>query len=869
MGWMDDLSSWLKNSLKYSIEEGKSLGTLREAYQRLRRDPGNIDHAVRWQTALAPHLPLTPSGHGNSVMLDLNLLKVIRRRDKFYEDLLDLLAEQLKSDTTGILLEFAQDLRLTLDIVTGDQDCPSEVCQRAQVVRRLIKGRAEGLGGSPFLESQNSSLPTFPSFPGADERAPRHEVKQPLPPAPPPLPAHVPAPPPSARRSREQERVPPPAPPPLPFDEDMLRLNIALLRAQENGDLLGASQTLQTLTDEAIAGGPEAARKALHALRIPTRAFLRVPPGGMSGPGDGQALLHVLVRSQLTLIPHAGMETGLDETLPALEHDLVELLEIAMRAQAPAFRPAVSLAAAKIHPMRGLEKAQPYRQVLRMLPDLVPGGDPRSWRIPAEVARRQVEAEEDGKVLTVEELVRLVVRDSLKDGQLSAKENRFLKVLTKTLGLPPETVKEMVRIEARIVEEAGRDPGELDERNLFRRAVFVAAADGVFQDDERKLLVALANILRLPSAVAQEILNEGKQKLIEARQASASIPPPRLTPDLADAVGRLQVLGQLRRHLPQRLPRPQDHWKADPQVSAWESGPRNPFDLRLRVIAPTTANRPGPLICLDFKGSPSALHAWLAGDHLEIVVHREGGGPAALSLDNRSLDREILTTPLFSREVILALEAHMKESAGRLEVATIEWESGAPHRAWTVSGGLDFSGHLGRALAHLRGGERDAAREALEKANAASPTVPGILWRMGALLQLSGRSTEAEACLVREIELGHPAPEAGVHLARLCWRTGRRQEAMRRLGTVLATCPDHVAAWITRLEMWLQDPADPADPRGILELLALAKYRAPEEPELAGIVEGVSTRLGRPVEDELWLHLGNREPAPFVIPAGK
>ena len=144
--------------------------------------------------------------------------------------------------------------------------------------------------------------------------------------------------------------------------------------------------------------------------------------------------------------------------------------------------------------------------------------------------------------------------------------------------------------------------------------------------------------------------------------------------------------------------------------------------------------------------------------------------------------------------------------------------------AWTAVGRM-----------RLAAGDRKAAIDAAERAQAASPQAEGPV--LLALELMDPKEPQAEA-LVRRYMAGQPLPELRMAYARELLEAQRYKEAAQQLEFVTREKPDYPEAWLVQGTLQLQDNRDDAAEASIKRYLELAQAQGkPPEDRSRGMAQ--------------------------------
>ncbi|MDO9713095.1 XrtA/PEP-CTERM system TPR-repeat protein PrsT [Paracraurococcus lichenis] len=115
---------------------------------------------------------------------------------------------------------------------------------------------------------------------------------------------------------------------------------------------------------------------------------------------------------------------------------------------------------------------------------------------------------------------------------------------------------------------------------------------------------------------------------------------------------------------------------------------------------------------------------------------------------------------------------------------------------------------VGRALAHLALGERDAARAAVAAAQRLAPGAVETHLAVAGLALADGDRAASEAAIDRVLAVDPARPEALLRKASFQFERGERPAGLETLGRLVAAAPGNVAARLLRAEMLLRTGED-------------------------------------------------------------
>lgn len=208
-----------------------------------------------------------------------------------------------------------------------------------------------------------------------------------------------------------------------------------------------------------------------------------------------------------------------------------------------------------------------------------------------------------------------------------------------------------------------------------------------------------------------------------------------------------------------------------------------------------------------------------------IALNRVGESAQALQTEIELADPEDRDATLSLIPRNYARVSDKKLAAAVVEQVLAEYlrQPETAGAAWTAVGRM-----------RLAAGDRKAAIDAAERAQAASPRAEGPV--LLALELMDPKEPQAEA-LVRRYMAGQPLPELRMAYARELLEAQRYKEAAQQLEFVTSEKPDYPEAWLVQGTLQLQDNRDDAAEASIKRYLELAQAQGKPEDRSRGMAQ--------------------------------
>jgi len=841
MNWTDQISTWLKSAITHSPRDEEDLSSITSCFVKLQRNVDYINAYSTWLSTMDHHLGFQSPSRGLSKVPWEDLVHRFNRKNAFYVRLFEILIQQVHDDEKNAFGEIRQELSLTLDLIVSDDEIASDLSERAAILRNALRASMEVNPDFPEFEPRSVTFPMTGSpvagsgepaiswaTASAEQRGPRSIDPEFAPVL---LPADA-GHPPSMQPSRSSADIDTGIDADMPLvgfeSGDLSARKFAESSGQSSStessagfsEVSGDRPLRQALLDSLLETNPEdlvdrvreyvaqpdpgeSLQDRLDLLHRLRRAALRGPAAsatGASNPIVLEACLDALVSQSGPLLALPG---GMPILVRQLVDDLCDVLASLRNHRGELFRPLLRGIANRLCLLREEIAARPLFELMHKLPDLTPLAQPRTWRVLAEVARRLLEDEPEGRVLTAREMMALVIRDALKDGHVSAQENEIVRSVARALSFDGANLQEMVEFEIGVLKERGTQEGELDATALFRSAVRVAAADGVFEDHEKKLLHFLSKILHLDKNVAQKIVDEGRRMARRAQQSSSDVP---FYPQLERAIQETTRIVEQRKRL-QIAIAPMSSQEICASIGEGGNDGFNDWEGQVTMVSRFEGMIVGherPVVSLQYIGASDVLRELLKGGTFEILVRSPNAeGIATLQVRNRCLDKILARTSLKDLGAIEAFSKSLVESAGRFDIVSLSVENRAVERIMHEHGSLELTGALFNAIDSLEAGRVSEAVDRLESLSQRRKDLKGVRWRLGDAFASLGEEREARTWYESELEIDRGSPEARLRLARIEETSGGAESALEILETGLELYPNHPGLLAESLKLHL------------------------------------------------------------------